>query len=396
LEFALTVSKTLAPIVRLATALLLGLTLAACGGNRSGNLVAVAETPVGTSLVPILIATTRARPDAPLAMFNGERSRTLNHAEITVSIPPAHVEGAIEWPSSPPGNPATNFVTAKRDYIDRASFTSAVRREIAKRKGGDRDVLVFIHGYNTSFEEAVYRFAQIVKDSDFKGVPVLFTWPSRAELLEYPYDRESTVYSRDDLEATLAELAAAPGLTEVHVLAHSMGNFLTMETLRQAAIRGRGDFGGKLGQVMLAAPDVDIDVFRAQMGAIGKMKHPLTVLISHDDKALNFSRKFAGNVPRLGAYNLAKPENAEQLQQLGIKAIDLTALKAGDSLNHGKFAESPQVVQLIGRRLADDRGISTAGPSLGDSIGAVAGGVVDLVGNTAGVVTSPITILTGR
>ena len=85
----------------------------------------------------------------------------------------------------------------------------------------------------TDFEEAVYRLAQIADDLHAPAVPLLFTWPSRGKLLAYGYDRESATYSRDALEALLQKLARDPEVREVSVLAHSMGNWATLEALRQ-------------------------------------------------------------------------------------------------------------------------------------------------------------------
>ena len=262
-----------------------------------------------------------------------------------------------------------------------------------RRPPDQRDVLVFVHGYNTKFDDAVYRFAQIVHDSGFKGVPVLFTWPSRGQLLAYPYDRESAYYSRDYLEANLRGITRDIGPGRMDILAHSMGTILTLETLRQAAIRGDGSFGGKLRDVMLAAPDVDLDVFKTLMHVI---RRPVTVFVSADDRALDFSRRFAGDKTRLGAVSAKDTETIAELEKLGARIIDLSEVSSSDSLNHAKFASSPKVVQLIGERLRQDKGIGFAGPQFGDRLGDIAGGVVGTVGSTVGlVVTAPVTIITG-
>src|SRR5690606_29795012 len=138
-----------------------------------------------------------------------------------------------------------------------------------------RRVLVFVHGYNSGFEDAVYRFAQIVHDSGTDAIPVLFTWPSRGKLLAYNYDRESTSYSRDAFEEVLQALARDPSVDEVSILAHSMGNLLTLESLRQMSIRDRR-VAPKIMNVMLAAPDVDVDVFRTQITRMGEPRPRFT------------------------------------------------------------------------------------------------------------------------
>ncbi|WP_293853368.1 alpha/beta hydrolase [uncultured Alsobacter sp.] len=376
------------------------LTMAACGGLPKDvlNPVAASSLPPDARPVKIFVATTRAPNQAePDRMFGGDRAKTVNHASMVVSVPGAHKTGEIEWPSRSPGDPKINFVTVSRDLTPPDAFFDGIRKAIAAKPAADRDVLVFIHGYNTRYEEAVYRLAQIVHDSGFKGVPVLFTWPSRGELLAYPYDRESAVYSRDDLEATLRGIASKTGARKFDILAHSMGNFLMVETLRQAAIRGDGRFGGKLGQVMMAAPDIDIDVFRRQLQVVGQQRLPITIFVSKDDKALGFSKLVWGSTQRAGAFTVDDPEIAKRLEAMNITVFDLSDLKTSDRLGHGKFAASPDVVKLIGSRLADDGGIKGRGATIGESIVVVGSSLGSTVGSVAGgVVAAPVKALSGQ
>ena len=371
----------------------LALTAAGCAsGPPASALQTVATLPEGAKAVPLLVATMRQKVnDPPGLMFSGDRARELGFADITISIPPNHQTGQLEV-----GNdPQKSMAVIARDYLSRKEFLAKVRTELAKRKLADRDVLVFIHGYNTRFDEAVFRFAQIVNDSNYKGVPVLFTWPSRGELLAYPYDRESTAYSRDDLEATLLDLARETGARQIDLMAHSMGNMLTMEVLRQAKIRGNPTFNGKLGYIMLAAPDIDIDVFRRQLLVYGRFAKPVTVFVSNDDKALNVSRIVWGSELRAGAYTVFDPETIERLKALNISVIDLSDVKSSDKLNHATFAASPEIVQMIGARLAADD-LDPRGASLTDKVNIFAGAVGRTVGSAAGLaVDVPLGVVSG-
>ena len=152
---------------------------------------------------------------------------------------------------------------------------------------------MFVHGYNTRFEEAVYRFAQITHDAGAPVVPVLFTWPSRGKLFDYAYDRESATYSRDALEAVLQAMVKDPNVGEISVLAHSMGNFVAVEALRQMAIRNRS-LSPKIKDIMLAAPDIDVDVFRREIAEIeaSDKSPPITLFVSQgdQDRAARISR----------------------------------------------------------------------------------------------------------
>ena len=158
----------------------------------------------------------------------------------------------------------------------------------------------------------VYAFSVVVSDghistsqaititvSEVNVAPVLFTWPSGGNLTDYVYDRDSALYSRDGLEAVLQALVNDPSVDSITILAHSMGNYLVMESLRQMSIRDRG-LSPKIRDVMMAAPDIDIDVFRRQIAEIDAGPRPayFTLFVSRDDRALGISSFLARDSTR--------------------------------------------------------------------------------------------------
>ncbi|ESR26739.1 alpha/beta hydrolase [Lutibaculum baratangense] len=370
--------------------------LAGCAGRAQGVLVPYAGEVTGTSRVEMLVATTRsATPDEPGRMFSGARGEGLTYADIAISIPPDEVRqiGDVQWPRSLPGDPSRDFVTLK---ADRVAEETAFRRldEMTARQG--RHVLVFIHGYNNSFEDAVYRLAQIVHDSRAPIVPVLFTWPSGGGLFGYGYDRESANYSRDALERLLAKLAADRSVGEITVLAHSMGNWVTLEALRQMAIRD-GRVARKIGDVILAAPDVDVDVFRTQIAAIEGEGPRFTLFVSRNDRALAVSRRVWGSSARLGAIDPELEPYRSELERDQITVVDLTGVRSSDPLNHGTFAQAPEAVHLLGRQLASGQDLSTFEVGVGDRIADLATSTGATVGGAAGlIVSAPIAIVDQR
>lgn len=365
--------------------------LSGCGGHPKGVLTPVADTLPNTSRVDMLIATTRDRSDLPGEMYSGERARVPTFAEITVSIPPVRKVGDVAWPKKLPSNPATDFATLKADEFTKDEAKSWLNASV--RKSTDRSVLVFIHGFNNRFEDSVYRFAQIVHDSEVHSAPVLVTWPSRGSLLAYGYDRESTNYTRNVLESLFQYLAADKEIKEVSILAHSMGNWLTLEALRQMAIRNDG-LPAKFKNVMLAAPDVDVDVFRSQIDDMGAQRPRFTLFVSQDDRALAFSRRVWGDIPRLGSINPETEPYKQELADNEITVIDLTKVKAGDGMHHGKFAESPEVVRLIGARISDGQPLTDSRMGLGDHLIAGTTGAAVAAGSAAGLIlAAPVAVL---
>lgn len=299
-------------------------------------------------------------------MFNGERAAATSFAAVTVSIPPdaARKVGDVQWPATPPGDPRTDFVTVSADFIEKDAFAASIAA-LAKTTGRTK-VLVFIHGFNNRFDDAVYRFAQIVHDSKVPVIPVLFTWPSRGEirLRTYNYDRESANYSRDALEALLATLSSYSEITEVNVLAHSMGNWVALEALRGRYMRSaqtpaarRAD---KIKNVLLVAPDVDVDVFRTQIERMGPARPRIGLIVSQDDRALGLSSLISDGVPRLGEINPNLEPYRSELERQRILVFDLTSMaKSGDDAHDRAFTDVTSVMGMITQRLS-------AGQTLGD------------------------------
>jgi esterase/lipase superfamily enzyme len=346
------------------------ITCGACSNRPAqGVLIPVAEVVEGTSRVPIFVATTRQRSTTdPGEMFNGERAADVSYAAITVSVPPDGVRkiGEVQWPTTLPGDPRHNFVTVSADYLDRQSFASSIAA-VAKQTGRSK-VLVFVHGFNNRFDDAVYRFAQIVHDSKVPVIPVLFTWPSRGEmrLRAYTYDRESANYSRDALESLLAMLAAFPAVTEVNLLAHSMGNWVALEALRGKAMRGGQTVtsmkADKLKYAVLVAPDVDVDVFRMQIHRMGAARPRIALFVSQDDEALSLSKNIWGGVGRLGDVDPTQEPYRSEFERDKILVFNLTGLASpGDDAHDRAFEDVTSVMGMLRRRMSEGQAMTDRG-----------------------------------
>ena len=300
--------------------------------------------------VTIFVASTR-KDDRPVAEAVADGG--VHHAMMTISVPPGHKSGVIETPTFGKPTPSRHFALTSGRALTPDRFREEISTHLSGRVGSNRDVLVYVHGFNTSLEEARFRLAQIVADARFGGVPVLFTWPSQANVLSYVSDKERATASRDALEALMRDMSEVPGVGRVHVLAHSMGSWLAMEALRENAIAGRADLGGKLGDVMLAAPDIDLGVFRQQMARIGGVAK-VSIFSSQDDRALSLSSRIAGDRTRLGAINPKDPKDRAALEGLGVSVYDISSFSSG-FIGHGAYAENADVIRSIGAQLAEPR-----------------------------------------
>lgn len=302
--------------------------------------VSLASGSVPPKVHNIFVATSRKKlPDG--INFAEDRGDDVSYGRYRISVPPNHKPGAIEWPTRS-SSVSEHFATIGAEgFGGKAEFISQLNATVAQQPANHKEAAVFIHGFNTNFVEGLYRFAQMVHDFDMKGIPVHFSWPSLGKPRGYVYDRDSTQIARDALEETFDAISRSDvqGLT---IVAHSMGGLLTVETLRQMAITGNSAFRKKLNGIILISPDIDPDLFRAQVSRIEPLPKPFVIFVSSKDKALRLSATITGQAERVGSLH-----SAEQLEGLDITLIDVTNVEGGDSLGHMTAATSPEMIRLV-------------------------------------------------
>lgn len=309
----------------------------------------------GAKVIDVYLATTRAPDEDPSILFSGERSQSVRFTKLRVSIPPNHEPGRIERPKRPIPDPRTEFaILDPTDLPTPDAFISSIDQSLDRRPPTEQDVLVFVHGYNTDLTSAIFRTAQFAYDINYPGVPVLFSWASSGRTLDYVYDINSALHARDALLETGAVLSKTDA-RGFNIIAHSMGTLLTVEAMRQAVLasRGRSHDRFRLKSVALASPDIDIDLFKRQLEVLPTDRIPIYVFTSQDDQALSLSRWIAGGRDRVGNADL------EVLTELGVIVLDLSAVEDTDTLSHTKFANSPEVIQVLGRGIRSGNSLET-------------------------------------
>jgi esterase/lipase superfamily enzyme len=342
----------------------------------------------------MVVATTRARVESPAFLFGGGRAPEASFADMVVSIPPDANRkiGEVQLPQQPPGNPAGDFVTVRSEIIIRDQAKDTLKRLIGQSR--EKEAFVFVHGFNNRYEDAVYRFAQILHDSGAGAdvAPILFTWPSAGNVFAYNYDRDSADYSRDALEKLLRYLQDDPQVKTISILAHSMGNWVTLEALRQMAIRD-GRVAPKVKVVLLADADVDVGIAREQFATLGPDHPHIVLFVSENDRALAASEAI-WDAPRLGAIDPDAEPYKSMLEKDQLSVINMTRMPSHDFFNHGKYAEDSRVVELIGRRLAEGQVLTDRRVGLGARIMQVNSGAAGTVGHAAGLaISAPVSIV---
>jgi len=316
------------------TLLLTGAGLAACGRSNLVSLDQVRE--VGSTIVPILVATSReVKPDGTLGSGRG---KALAFGRYDVSVPPNRAAGKVT--TSRFTNPRYHFATVNNEIFENeALFRSQITAQLLGRPAGRRDAVIFVHGYNTSYEEGLFRFAQFYTDMKLTDVPVHYSWPSAQSLMRYAYDRDSMLYARDGFERMLRDVVQA-GAERVLIVGHSMGTMLVMETLREIAIAKDDYIRKRIGGVILVSPDIDTDVFRSQVKRIGTLPKPFVVISSRKDRVLTFAADALYDHPRVGMV----PTSGD-LADLDVRVIDVSDYASG-LLNHDTAMDSPAFLKI--------------------------------------------------
>jgi esterase/lipase superfamily enzyme len=281
----------------------------------------------------LLVATTRKPVNEGRASpwFGTERASGLNLARANLVAPD---EGRFSFASIGLGD----WSLAGIEPVKRIG-------ELIPSEVEQRDLLIYVHGFNQTFETATLDAARLSDGIRFRGETMVFSWPSKAKLFDYAYDRESAMWSRDALERVLSLLMASPGVGRIHIVAHSVGTMLSMEALRQIYARHGLAVTDRFGAVIFAAPDIDMDVFASSLERMRPLVPNITVITSTNDRALAVAGWIAGGMTRVGAAEKA------QLEALGLRVIDASAQGWG-FINHDLFLSNRDIRMVI-RRAVD-------------------------------------------
>ena len=271
--------------------------------------------------------------------YTGDRGQ-FTHGIAEVSIPESHQRGSVERPS------LLRF-EVREDQTKHIVLTNAVEllEEDFKLRVSDavaaapaRDLLVFIHGYNVSFESALLRTAQLAVDLPFEGVPICYSWPSQATLTGYPIDANNADWTVPHLKDFLLDLATQSGADSINVIAHSMGNRAMTAAIRQISQQQNADAKPLFDRIVLAAPDIDADYFRRDAApALVKVADHVTLYASSDDQALIASRKVNG-YPRAG------DSGADIVIAPGIETVDVSGTDLS-LLGHSYYGDNETMLR---------------------------------------------------
>jgi esterase/lipase superfamily enzyme len=315
-----------------------------------------AEEIGGVVVIPVFYGTDRARGgDTPQDYYTGKRgSPTFGVAHVNVPTKDrslGELTGPTWWRFQFKPNPAKHVILIDVQSLARDNFVNNLRDSFASVDA--RDALIFVHGYNVSFEDAARRAAQISVDLKFQGRTLMYSWASAADPRWYTVDEDTIDWSRKYFEGFLQLALTEIGARDVHVIAHSMGNRALMDTLERLEPGKLPPGAATLCQVIFAAPDIGRDRFVQLAEAFSGRAQRYTLYASSRDVALKASRVVHG-YPRAG-------EAGTSLVVVdGVDTIDASKVDTSlIGLHHSYFGSKRSILSdmfdLIAQRLDPDK-----------------------------------------
>jgi esterase/lipase superfamily enzyme len=231
--------------------------------------------------------------------FSGDLDDRIHYGSCDVIVSRYHQIGSIG--SSLSKGASLGFGYDDRNRLNQMAagdFWANVQANLAQRNERERMAVVFIHGYNVSFDAAANCAAQIGCDLGIPGMTAFYSWPSKAKLVDYMADEVSIQASENQLAQFLTDFVAQSHAERVHIIAHSMGNRGLLRSLQRIATQFQGRNQLPFGQIFLAAPDEDPGVLRDLAYTFETIADRTTLYLSDRDKALGTSEWIHHQHPR--------------------------------------------------------------------------------------------------
>jgi esterase/lipase superfamily enzyme len=322
-------------------------------GEIAGKDRRYQQNAQGFATVRVFYGTNRAptRESKPAQFYGGARG-DLQYGSLDVTIPRIHQEAQLETqPRWVEYTFTADQATMRAQYVlldkvtplEKSEFVRQLHQQISESRF--KDVFIFVHGYNNTFEDAARRTAQMAYDLDFDGTPMLYSWPSQGSASAYAVDEAAVGISGRRLADFLETVVTLSGAQRIHLIAHSMGNRALIEALQTyLAKRAPENRQHIFGQIVFTAPDVDRDYFTDAIPSLAGSAERVTLYASDNDYALRTSQ-FVHGAPRAGTAG-----DDVIVRLAGLDSIDMSSVPA-DALGHSYFAANSGAIYDIFRLL---------------------------------------------
>lgn len=342
----------------------------------------------------VLYVTDRAPVHAEngLLSYGADRARYVSFGNASVGSDSRHKVGSVtedgQFPPTPyaivPAAGGVRRDVAVVEQHDRAAMQlqAEIAGQLAQVKR--KEIVLFVHGYANTFDDAVRSTAELCNSLDNAFVCIALTWPaggSRGAFMGYNIDRESGEFAVNDLKRMVRIISQTPGLERMHIIAHSRGTDVTASVMQQLGIEAYVSKAAlsqkfKICNIILFAPDIDMDVatskmfgvgsdpdllFGAKPNALGILPQGnihLTVYSSPNDRALGLSNRLFGGTARLGQLSIlrlptGKQMTAPSLAQFADYADFIEFNGKAGFIGHSYFLTNPAVSADLKALLVD-------------------------------------------
>jgi esterase/lipase superfamily enzyme len=316
-----------------------GLAVVVLAGCANTDAIDKANRPApGAEIETIYVASTRAGIDP--ATPASTQKVPLHFAVYEIAVPPRHRPGHLPKDAGGSGlDPQVNFLAVGHRPIAGASaFRTAAADAARERSSSPSEIVVFVHGFNTSLAESVTGQAQIANDVALPAAQIVYDWPSANRTLAYADDIPRAEAATDGL-ARLLSLLAETRVQRIVLVGYSMGAIPVMESLGKlqtnAAVMAKTD-------VVLLAPDIELDRFTGLANRLSGLQRPIAVFGSHEDLLIKLVSRFMHDgEPLLGA--LPDPR---MLSPVRVTYVDVANVK---HTGNGHFAVmgGPALIRMV-------------------------------------------------
>jgi len=295
------------------------------------------------AIMNVFYATDRKQNEkASIKSRFGIKRGELTYGRTEVSIPRDHRMGELEsnsiWKLELRENPEKHIIMLDIIALDKNRYYRVISEKVTRSK--NKSALIFVHGYNVTFEDAARRTAQMSYDLGFDGAAVFYSWPSHGSGLKYTFDEENIKWSEKNIEEFLRDFTEKSNADNIYLIAHSMGNRALVNAYI-SLVNSNPSLKSRFTEIILAAPDIDAEIFKRDIApAMVQVGNPVTLYASSEDIPLKASKKFHGGYPRAG-------DSADNLLVIpGIESIDSTNVETG-FLGHSYYADERSIISDI-------------------------------------------------
>ena len=299
----------------------------------------------------------------PTKMYGTSYQGNFQYGRAVVSIPPSHTPGEIEslgiiMRMIVEPDPNKHFILKSVTQLEPGTARAEMAAKI--KASNSKSMLVFVHGYNSGFADAAMRTAQIAYDLQFPGMPFFYSWPSANRVRAYLPDEEAAQLSESVFEALIDDITTNLPVTDIYIIAHSMGTRVVSRGLQARAEKGKPN--KQLRELLLAAPDINAELFRGviapKLAAMQGLR--TTVYASSSDLALMASKVVHG-FQRVGE------TTGGVFTYPGIETIDASSASSSSrALGHSYVVDTPSVIGdiqsvVLKHASTAQRGLTSAG-----------------------------------